>query len=206
MIIDFLKKTGIDIWDEMLYLILFNFIWVIGTALIIPWPFVTFGLFYIAHDVGQAKGIHFGDFFAYGRKMWREAYIWGGINLGVLIVFWFNIQFYAAIQARWAFYLQMAFTGLTFFWFFLQLMALPMYPRLIEPSFRLATRNAFIATGRYPSLALTMMVLIMLVAVLSLFFPVIPLVLSFAVIAIAANRAVDLIIKRDSKEPEEEEI
>jgi hypothetical protein len=53
-----IKNSASDIWDEMFYLIIFNLIWVVGTLLILPWPFVTFGLFFTAYDIGEARGLN----------------------------------------------------------------------------------------------------------------------------------------------------
>jgi hypothetical protein len=57
-----LKQTGADIWDEILSLLIFNVITLVGMVLSIPWPFVTFGLFEMAYDIGQGKGVKFSAF------------------------------------------------------------------------------------------------------------------------------------------------
>ena len=85
-----LKKALLDFWEDMLNLIIFNVLWLVGALLIIPYPFMTFGLFYTAYDIGQGKGIKLSTPFKYGKQTWKPAYIWGVINLVALILFLAN--------------------------------------------------------------------------------------------------------------------
>ena len=199
MIWDVIKQSAADIWDEMLYLMIFNVIWLIGTLLIIPWPFVTFGIFAVAYDIGQNKGIKFTTFFSHARRVWKQAYIWGGINLGLLIVLLVNINFYGNIRAQWAEIAQILIIGFTLFWGILQLVALPIYPRLEEPGFKLAMRNAVVVMGRYPLATLSLIAVVVVIGVISYFFQIIILLGAFSIITIVANRMVGAIIKRELK-------
>lgn len=189
-----IKKSATDFWDEMLYLILFNIIWLIGTALILPWPFVTFGLFGLVYDVGEGKGIKFSTFFTHAAGMWRQAYVWGGINLAILLVIWINFNFYATIAAQWAAIVQLSLLSLLIFWAILQLFALAFYPRLEQPAFKLALRNAAIAIGQNPLVVLTLVIIIALVILLALFVQAILFLGAFALIALVANNLVGAII------------
>jgi uncharacterized membrane protein YesL len=203
-----IRQSAIDIWDEMFYLIIFNIIWLVGTFLIIPWPFVTFALFAIAYDIGQSKGISLGKFFSYGRQAWKQAYIWGGINLGVMIVALVNIRFYGDITASWAAILQMFLLGVTIFWFIVQLVALPIYPRLEEPSFKLAVRNAAVLFGRYPLVILIIMGLAVALVVAPLLLSILQILLvvgTFSIIAILLNRMVEAMVRKELKREDEDE-
>ena len=223
-----LKKTGIDLWDELLLLGIFNIIWVLGTLpgvwlilrgsadglllfillgviLIIPWPFVTFGLFYIARDVGEGKSIKFMNFFHYARQTWRPAYIWGAVNVIVITVFVINLVFYSGVTTQWASLMQIFMGGLLIVWFVLQLVALPLYPRLQEPSLKLALRNAMIVTGRHVGAILGLAVVtVILVGISLLLFPPLLFFIAIAVVAVLANRIVDEAIARELKREEEE--
>lgn len=194
-----IKQSVGDIWDEMLYLILFNLVWLIGTVLIIPWPFVTFGYFSLVYDIGLGKGIKIGTFFRHGRRMWKQAYIWGGINLGILIVLGINLNFYANARVQWAAIVQLVLVAIAIFWAVLQLVMLPLYPRLEGPSFKLALRNALIVVGRYPLAILTLIIIVALVVVASSIFPVLAFLAALAIIAVVANRMVGAIIDRETK-------
>jgi uncharacterized membrane protein YesL len=218
MIFSALKKAGLDIWDEIFLLGLFNILWVLGTMpglwliglglggelflfiplgilLLLPWPFVTFSLFYIVRDVGEGKSIHFSDFFNYGRQTWRAAYLWGGVNIAVIFIVWVNLQFYAAVGAQWAIFMQLLMGALTIVWLVLQLVALPLYPRLQQPSLKLALRNAMIITGRHIIAILVLVVIVVILAAISLYFPPLLFFLAIATIAVVANRIVEEAVK-----------
>src|SRR5688572_9022397 len=102
MIFSAIRKSAIDAWDELLLLMVFNIIWVVGTVLVLPWPFVTFALFFTARDIGEGKGVKFNTFVNYGRQTLKPAYIWGGINLVILVALIGNLSFYGRFEAQWA--------------------------------------------------------------------------------------------------------
>ena len=197
MIFNAVKKAMLDLWEELLLLGVFNLIWCLGTLLILPWPFVTFGLFYTVRDVSQGKAIKFRDFFVYGRQKWKEAYIWGGVNVAVILVAWLNLRFYAAIEARWAGLLQVFIIALLVFWGVLQLVALPIYPRLETPGLKLALRNALVVVGRYPLAILVLVIFIVLSGIIASIFPVALLAIVIVLIASLTNRIVDEAVKRE---------
>ncbi len=190
-----IKRGALDIWEELFYLALFNILWILGTLLLIPLPFCTFALFYILPEVSQGKGIKLGQFFAYGRQTWKQAYIWGGINLGAIFLLWANLVFYGNIQWQWAAVMQWFFLVVTLLWVMAQLVALPMYPRLEEPSFKLALRNAGVIMGRYPGYILVLALLVIVLLVVSLL--LLPLfgLITFAAIAAFANRMVGTLVE-----------
>ena len=188
-------------WDEMLNMIFFNLIWVIGTVLILFWPFVTFALFYIVKDIGEGRGIKFTKFFTYGRQTWKLAYVWGLINVVAYFLLLFNIRFYGGFEAQWALVLQILFFSLIVFWTIIQLMTVALYSRLEEPGFKLAVRNAAILVGRNP---IHSVVLIIEVALLLLLFRVVPaimLIIGFSFIALLINNTVDVLLKKELADP-----
>lgn len=185
-----IKKTGADIWDEMLKLLVFNVVWVLSLILILPWPFVTFGLFYTAKDIGDGKGITFSSPFTYGLQVLRPAYIWAVVNLAAFFGIVLNLNFYAGIEAQWARIVQIFVISLALFWTILQLVTLAMYPRLAEPSFLPAVRNAMILVGRHPLPIFAMAIGAALILFLSTFAPVIILLLSISVIVLLVNNVI----------------
>lgn len=191
------KKTASELWDEMLYMIVFNLIWLVGTALIIPWPFVTFGLFYTVKNIGDGHGIKIGTLFSHGWQMLKPAYIWGGINLSILGALFFNLRFYAEIQAEWASFLRLFLISLGVFWAVFQLVMLALYPRLARPSFRLALRNAAVITGRHPLAIFALMGVAGLTLGITPFFPAIPLLISFAFIALLTNNLIQVLVDQE---------
>lgn len=199
-----IKNTAGDIWEEMFYLIIFNLFWFVGTVLVLPWPFVTFGLFCTAYDIGEGKGIKLSTFFNHARRMWKQAYLWGAINLGLLAIWWINMDFYGRMETEWAAIAQMFTVALAIFWGVLQLVALAFYPRLVNPGFKLAEQNALVAIGRYPHFTFVLLIVIALVIAATLFFQVLLLFGSFAIITVAANRLVDAVVKKERQRRGEE--
>lgn len=197
LILKVIKKSAIDVWDEMLYMIIFNIIWLVGTALVITCPFVTFGLFHTAHDIGLGKAIKMATFFAHGRRTLKAAYIWGGMNLVVLVVIWFNLSFYQGIESQWAALLQMFFVSLALFWLVLQLIMLALYPRLVEPSFKLALRNAVIITGKHPLMVFSLLALIALILAVSSFLQAIFFLMTISIITVLTNNVVGTLVNRE---------
>ncbi len=192
-----LRKAVSDMWEEMLLIIFYNLFWVIGTILIIPYPFVTFGLFYTVRDIGQGKGVNSATFFRHGKENWKTAYIWGLLNLGALLLLWINIRFYAGIEAGWAGYASLFFLSLTAFWLVLQLITLALYPRLTKPGFKLALRNAMVIIGRYPLVVIPVVLLIMLILTVTLFFRALAFILTFVIIALLVNSMVSILVDKE---------
>jgi hypothetical protein len=202
MIGEALRKAGADVWEELLLLIVFNLIWWVGTLLIIPWPFVTFGLFFVGYDISQGKAIKLTSFFAHARRMWKVAYIWGGVNVFVLAVIASNIYFYAGFAAGWVTTLQVFMIALLTFWLILQLIALPLYPRLEEPSLKLALRNALVIAGHQPLLIFVLVAVLGILGFIAYIFLASLFLFSLAVLAVIATRlvgeAVELELAREA--------
>lgn len=203
MIWDVIKNAMADIWDEMLYLMIFNLIWVVSLLLVIPWPLATFGLVFTAYDVGEAKGIGFGTFWKYARQMWRQAYLWGGINLAVGVIAWVNWSFYTRIEAAWAGLAQMFVIAVSLLWIMLQLIALPFYPRLERPGLKLALRNAGVTLGRYPLAGIFLMIVVLLILAIASFFPAIYVLGAFSMVAVVANRVVAAVLAKEKLREQE---
>ena len=200
-----IKKTATDAWDELLLLMVFNFIWVVGTVLVIPFPFVTFSLFYIVKDVGEGRGISFAKYFGYGRKTLKPAYIWGGINLVIYGLAYINLRFYDGFEAQWAELVGLFFGMLLLAWTVIQLVSLPIYPRLVEPSFRLAMRNAAVITGRHTFKIILMIIVIAAILLASSLLPVFLILVSFSVVAVLMNNVIEVIIAHELDRMEEAE-
>ena len=192
-----IRQAMVDFWDEILLLVVFNVFWVIGVMLIIPGPFVTFALFAIIYDVGQGKGISFGKFFSCGWQALKPAYVWGGINLVAIVMLVVNINFYASIDASWAPFLQIVFIGVALFWVMLQWISLPMYPRLEQPGFRLALRNAAVVIARYPLFVLALAIWIVLIGIISYFLQILFILAGVSLVALLTNRLVEAAVRKE---------
>ncbi len=199
MIGEAIKQAALDLWDELFYLILFNIIWCVGAVLIIPLPYVTFGLFYTAHDVVEGKSIKLSTFFNYANQTWRLAYTWGALNLAVFAVLGLNIAFYATINASWAVMLRFLFVSLSALWLIIQLVALSLYPRLEEPGLKMAYRNALALFGRYPIILFILIAAIILLGIVTRFLPIVLFLLTFAALSVLSSRVTKTLVQEELK-------
>ncbi len=227
-----IRKTFSDLWSESFLLILFNILWVVGSApgllilgygalsrtlllivmgliALILWPFMTFSLFYVTHEIVEGKAIGFRAFFSEGRRVWRKAYVWGGVNLIVIAVLVANISFYSNPDAPLGDstigdVVSSLFMSITIFWLVLQLFVLTMYPRLENPGIR----NSFRYTGRlilrWPVPFLLSFLLAVALCLASFFVPILPLLITFSLIALLANRTTAEVLIADAKRSNEE--
>jgi uncharacterized membrane protein YesL len=192
-----IKLAAGDIWDEMLHLLVFNAIWLLGSLLILPWPYLTFGLFFTAYDISQGKAIKLNSLFVRPAPFWKQAYVWGAVNLLAALLFRFNLNFYNNFATTWAATIQIVFVALLLLWSIWQLLALPMYPRLEKPGLRLALRNAAIVMGRYPLAVLVLVVIVTLLLLITAILPMFAFFGAGALIVVLCNRLVGTIVERE---------
>ena len=172
-----IKETAVYFWEELFYLVIYNLLTVITIApgvfifftssnmdppvpptvyiplsiiLMSAVPYMLFSFFYIVYEISEGKAIKFLTFFKGGRALIKHAYIWWGINIVALTVIGANIAFYSSLNTTWSVYASMLFSGILIAWLLTQAFALTMYPRLIEPGFKLASRNAMVIIAKHP--------------------------------------------------------
>lgn len=197
-----LKKTVKFLWDESIYLVIYNVLTLIavlggpfllllgfpismlaGAVLLFAAPPALFGMFWLTYQISLGNAVGFGTYFEGVKQHKKAAYIWGGINLVVLITLLLNIFFYQGIAAQWSFWVGTFFVGLLITWVVLQLLTLALYPHMTEPNFKLALRNALSLVAVNPFAVIGMAI----VAIGILWVGAkVPLVLGFLSIAVAA--------------------
>ena len=204
-------KKGLSIfWDDSILLIIFNFVCflallpallfysvtianrtiliaIINTVLVLPFVFFIFALYYVLFDCRRNIVIKIKTLFGYIRSTWKDALIFGVINLlFVLLVSW-NLRFYAQFDEAWADVIQAAFLSISLGWAILQIIMLPMYPRLDEPSFKLALKNSAAIFAGYLIPVLMLVVWTILFVVLTVMFQALGMLFSFVFIAALAE-------------------
>ncbi len=197
MLMPTLKKAATDLWDELLALVVFNVLCVISLGLLPLAPFALFGLFFTVYDIGQGKAIKLSRFFDYARQTWRLAAVWGGVNLIVGLVLLANLLFYTGIEAQWAVVVRLLILGVIIAWSILQLISLAIYPRLLEPTFPLALRNAAVVMGLSPVSVILLTACIIVLILLSALIPPVFFLIALAALAVLTNRIVEQVVKRE---------
>ena len=220
-------KKGISIfWDDSISLIVFNFICflsllpallffsvtngtvsvltsIINTVLFLPSVFFIFPLYHVLFDGRQGIVVSFRSFFGYLRSTWKQAFVFGVANVFVALMVGWNLRFYAQFNEAWAGIMQAIFVSLSLIWMILQISMLPLYPRLNEPSFKLALRNAGALFAGYLLPVLVMAGWTILFIVLTIMFQALGMLFSFVFIAALSEGIVGEIVidlKGDSDE------
>lgn len=204
-----IKKTFIYAWEELFYLCICNFITFltlffgpmllfialagnfylvpVGLILLLLAPPAIFGLFFMVHEIGQDKAIKLATYFEGAKQFLKPAYIWGGINLVLGIVLIVNIFFYRGFQTNWGIYLSLFFVGITIVWSIVQLLTLPLYPKMITPSFRVAQKNALALIGLRPFPVLGCVLFAVIISVIGFITSVGLAIFALFMIALCAN-------------------
>ncbi|MFO7679264.1 MAG: hypothetical protein R6X34_04375 [Chloroflexota bacterium] len=222
-----MKKAGTIFWDDSILLIVFNLFTflsilpallvnslvqetisivtsLITTLLFFPIAFFLFALFSAVHNLSQGNVVKVSDYFHYMRQMGKQAFVWGALNLLSFLLFGWNLRFYAQFDEAWGAMMQLLFLSLAFIWFVLQLLMLPIYPRLQKPGFKLALRNAAGMMGRYPFPLISIIILIAFLLTLTFLFQFAAIFFTFALITVLLEGLVSEILKIEIKPDAEE--
>jgi uncharacterized membrane protein YesL len=189
------KLAVLDFIEELFLLMVFNLLWVVGALLVLPFPFATAGLAWVASEIGQGKAIHLRTFFDGGRRYWKPAYIWGLINLVVWTLLWVNISFYSGLNSVWSVLARALMVSIAIIWGAVQLYVFPLLIRQEVPSLKLALRNGLVLMSLTPVLTIGVIILAVVLLVLSSAIALLLFVFYFAFLAVLTNRAVGEALK-----------
>lgn len=169
-------RSFVDWWDGWLDMVLTIIVWFLAQITIVFGPPATFGLYYVAHSMinGEALGVR--GLISGGRKYFWKAWIWGIINLLVVLIISVNVYFYGNVTAAWAPYLQVIIIMLGFLWFCTQFYALPFFMEQEVKNLFISIRNGLFTTLAAPFFTFMLMVIVVIVLGLSAGF-IIPLFL-----------------------------
>ena len=220
-------KKGFSIfWDDSILLIVMNFICFLSllpallfftvtntapsilvslfnTVLFLPAAFFIFALYHVLFDARRGIVISFRSFFGYVRSTWKQALLFGVVNIVVVLLVGWNLRFYEQFDAAWAGIVQAVFVSITMVWVILQIVMLPLYPRLNKPSFKLAMKNSGALFGGYLFPVLLLTVWTILFVVLTVIFQALGMLFSLIFIAALGEGIVGEIVI-DVKGPSEE--
>lgn len=213
-----ISKPFSDLREESFLLVLANFFWIVctipgvlllgaalessnlllwagGIPVLLPAPFAVFGLFSLVYNTARRRPVGIKRYVDDTRRLWRQAYLWGGVNLLVLIVLLVNLKFYANPnsplgQTAIAPLLTATLAALLVIWLMWQLFALPLYPRTQSPRLWPVLKQAATLMLANPAPTLIAAMLAMFFAGVGIWVLPIGLLFSAAMIALVANRAV----------------
>jgi len=202
-----------DFWEEFVWLVLLNLLWILTVALPIiplfvvadanlflaltmslllalPLPIASGALCFVANQVSRGKAVDWGTFVTGLRRYWAKSLAVALINLVVLGLIATNLHFYGFIlQGSWTAFALSAWLVVGIYWLLVQVFWFPIILELESEKVLLALRNALamviITPGFSLALAVVMVVLGALCIVLS-----VPAVLAMAsLLLLMANHA-----------------
>ncbi len=215
---DILKKTALFGWEEIIHLVLANIItlaallagptlvitginrgsallMLAGSVVMFAIPPALFGLFWLTYQISLGNAVKFSTFVDGVKQPLKPMFIWGGINLLVVVMLVSNVIFYQAMEAAWAAFVAQFFYGVLIVWLILQLLTLAMYPHLETPGFRLALKNTLRLFAINPFAVIGMAVIVIGEVALGGYAPVILGLLSVSLAALVASITVEELVK-----------
>jgi len=202
-----------DLWEEFVLLIVMNILWslaallaiapllllgasnpILGLALsfVLFWllPIVTGALCFVTNQVVRGNAVGWGAFATGLRRYWLKSLIVTVINLVVLVLIAFNIQFYAfVLQGAWTIFAVSIWVIIGIYWLIVQIYWFPMLLELENEKVLISLRNALALPIITPGFSLTIFLVLILLAVLCIVLTV-PLPLFMAVLLLLiANRS-----------------
>jgi uncharacterized membrane protein YesL len=169
-------RSFVDWWDSWLDMVLVCIVWTLAQVTVILGPPATFGMYYVAYRLLNGESLGVRGLIEGGRKYFGKAWLWGLMNLAVMVVLVINVQFYSNVAAAWGLYLLIFILMLGFLWFCTQFYALPYFMEQDGKSLKVALRNGLLTTMAAPFFTLILMLVVGVVLVAS-FTVVLPLFL-----------------------------
>ena len=201
------------LWEEFVLLIMMNILWslaallaiapllllgasnpILGLALsfVLFWilPIVTGALCFVTNQVVRGNAVGWGTFATGLRRYWLKSLIVTVINLVVLVLIAFNVQFYAfVLQGTWTIFAVSIWVIIGIYWLIVQIYWFPMLLELENEKVLLSLRNALALPIITPGFSLTIFLVLILLAVLCIVLTVpLPLFMA-ALLLLIANRA-----------------
>ena len=202
-----------DLWEEFVLLIMMNILWslaallaiapllllgasnpILGLALsfVLFWilPIVTGALCFVTNQVVRGNAVGWGTIATGLRRYWLKSLIVTVINLVVLVLIAFNVQFYAfVLQGTWTIFAVSIWVIIGIYWLIVQIYWFPMLLELENEKVLLSLRNALALPIITPGFSLTIFLVLILLAVLCIVLTVpLPLFMA-ALLLLIANRA-----------------
>jgi len=185
-----------DLWDELFILVLMN---VVTTLLVIPvvtFPPALAGLWNVANQVVDGRSVHWSDYFEGFRRYFWKAWGLALLNILVAIIVSTSVRFYAPgnapfeINPTLGLWIRALFAGAGFLWLVIQMYPMALLLEQEDQRLRVALRNAAVLFITNPGFTLVLALLLLMVAVISLFFPVLWFLVTLALFAVVCNKAV----------------
>ncbi|MBC8075083.1 MAG: hypothetical protein H7Y32_03325 [Chloroflexales bacterium] len=208
-----------DVYDELMVLIICNLLWVLiagpllfltvailgagfwfSAAILamvasVPLGLASVGLASVCYRITEGLASSWRDFFAGLRRHARMGMAVAAIWMAALIVIVVDIYFYSQMSNTIGAVMTIFWIYLLVIWFAVLIYLFPLLILQDRPRLRTLGRNVLVLTLGRPIFTLLTLVLMTVIIVLSVFIPLLPLIITFALLAQWGFRAALLLIK-----------
>jgi uncharacterized membrane protein YesL len=202
-----------DFWDELFLLVLMNIVTALLAIPVVTLPPALAGLWHVANQVADWRAIHWSDYFeGFRRYFWKA---WGLALLNILVGFIVltNLWFYAPgnvpfeLSSTLSTWIRAFFVAMALLWLTIQVYLLALLLEQEDQRLRVALRNAAVLLVASPGFTLVLVLLLLIVAVISTFIPVLWFLATPALFAVVCNKAVLYLLEpyRERAQAEEED-
>lgn len=181
----------LNAYDGAFTIILSNLIFSFLLVPIVTIPLAIAGLFYTNFQLAAGESVDWKTYFEGIKRHWWAGIRWTAINVVVLFSLTFYITMFIDQPQLWAAALTGLCLGLMAIWILIQCFSFPMMLKQEKPAYLTALRNSLIFIVRWPGFSFAFLLPILVLAVITLFFPPIFIFLSAGLIAFLASYAVN---------------
>jgi len=185
-----------DFWDELFLLALMNIVTVLLVIPIVTFPPALAGLWNVANRVAEGRSIHWSDYFEGFRRYFWKAWGLALLNILVVVIVPINLRFYTPdiapfeISPLLSTWLRGLFIAITLLWTIIQMYPMALLLEQEDQRLRVALRNAAVLFIANPGFTIVLALLLLILAVVSVFLPVLWVLVTVAFFAVACNKAV----------------
>jgi len=199
----------VDWWDSWLDMVMVTIVWFVAQLTIVLGPPATFGFYYVVYRMvtnGEATGLR--GLFEGAKKYFGKAWIWGLINIAVVVLMYVNFTFYSNIEAFWSFSLVVLLGILSLFWLFTQFYAIPFLMEQEDKRLKVALKNGILTSLASPFFTFFVMIVVILIVFLCVGFVIptflgLPAVIPFLGFRALNDRLVSFGLRKPEKTPKE---
>lgn len=134
----------LSLWDEWLFWIVVNTLWVVSWVTIVLGPPVTFGVYYVAWRAAGGRKVTYGDLWRGSRQAMGRSWLWMVSQVSIFGVLYIALLWYNRIPQFWARLPQSIVLIVLILWTGVQFYALPYFVAQENKSLRLAWRNGWV--------------------------------------------------------------
>ena len=129
-------------WEEFIFLLALNFIWVLAQLTVVLGPPTTAALYVIGQRVIDHELVGFGDLWQVWREYFMSAWVWGAAQLVVYGILGYNLMYFAGQEGVIFLSLRYAWTLLLLTWYVINLYYWPLNLAQTDQRFIITLGNA----------------------------------------------------------------